>query len=108
MLTKDEATALVMEQLALVEDKYWLNRPERTRPDGPECLFAISHMDRVSFGWVAYWTLREAVEGRTTRPRLGGNGPFLVDRENGTVHQVGTGRSPRHYVAEYERTRAAG
>ncbi|OKI23996.1 YrhB domain-containing protein [Streptomyces sp. CB03911] len=108
MLTEDEATALVMEQLALVEEKYWRNRPERERPAGPECLFAIGRMDQVSFGWIAYWTFREIVEGRAKGPRLAGNGPFLVDRENGTVHQAGTARSPQHYVTEYERARRTG
>lgn len=36
-------------------------------------------------------------------PRLGGNGPFLVDRENERLIQMATSRPVRQRIADYER-----
>ncbi|MFH8387903.1 hypothetical protein ACH4E7_44715 [Kitasatospora sp. NPDC018058] len=104
MLNKDEATALVQEQLELVGEKYRINHPDTPREMTE---FAISRVDSVSFGWVFYWHLKEVIEGRADRPRLGGNGPFMVDREHHAVHRAGTARHTSYYVAEYERRRSS-
>ncbi|MFG3095002.1 hypothetical protein [Streptomyces sp. NPDC048202] len=71
---------------------------------GTDLDLAISRVQVVSFGWVFYWCARRDI-GRPvgTRPSLGGNGPFLVDREKERLIRGGTGRPVPRQIADYER-----
>jgi hypothetical protein len=91
MLTEDEARELVLAELAPSSE---------ARPWD----LAITRVEPVSFGWVFYWCARQDI-GRPagTRPSLGGNAPFLVDRENGRLVQRGTGVPMSQHIADYER-----
>lgn len=65
---------------------------------------AIASVKPVSFGWVFYWCARQDI-GRPAgaRPSLGGNAPFLVDRQNERLVQRGTGVPISQQIADYER-----
>ncbi|MFD0035956.1 hypothetical protein ACWGDS_21740 [Streptomyces sp. NPDC055059] len=91
MLTEDEARELVLAELA--------------RDAGAiDMDLAIAGVKPASFGWVFYWCARQDI-GRPagTRPSLGGNAPFLVDRENERLVQMGTGIPMPRQIADYER-----
>ncbi|MFD5016131.1 hypothetical protein [Streptomyces chartreusis] len=89
MLTEEEARRLV---LAEIND---------ARGD-VEYDLQILRVEALSFGWIFYWgAVCDAQNGR--RPRLGGNGPFLVDRENERLIRTATSVSVTRQVADYER-----
>ncbi|MGW3247534.1 hypothetical protein [Streptomyces sp. NPDC001070] len=91
MLTEDEARELVLAELA--------RHAEAINMD-----LAIAMVKPVSFGWVFYWCARQDI-GRPagTRPSLGGNAPFLVDREKERLVQRPTGIPMSQQIADYER-----
>lgn len=91
MLTEDEAREVVLAELARYAEAIGMD-------------LAISRVESVSFGWVFYWCARKDI-GRPagTRPSLGGNAPFLVDRENERFVQKGTGIPMSQQIADYER-----
>lgn len=59
-------------------------------------------VEALPFGWIFYWgAVRDDQSGR--RPRLGGNGPLLVDRENGRLIRTATSVPVARKIADYER-----
>lgn len=93
MLTEDEARGLVLAELA---------RTKRAMIEDLD--LAISRVEPVSFGWVFHWCAQRDI-GRPAgqRPTLGGNGPFLVDRENERLIRAATSRPVPRQIADYER-----
>ncbi|MEU4097800.1 hypothetical protein [Streptomyces sp. NPDC026673] len=87
MLSEDDARRLVLAEI------------ENSRGD-VDCELGILRVQAVSFGWVVYWSAVSPLSnGQPTR--LGGNGPFLVDREN---ERLITATRPIHQqIADYER-----
>ncbi|BDH08773.1 hypothetical protein HEK131_60000 [Streptomyces seoulensis] len=62
----------------------------------------ILRVETLPFGWIFYWgAVQDGHSGR--RPRLGGNGPFLVDRENERLIRARTGIPVARQIADYER-----
>ncbi|MFD5846903.1 hypothetical protein [Streptomyces chartreusis] len=61
----------------------------------------ILRMETLPFGWIFYWGA--VWDGQGQRPRLGGNGPFLVDRENVRLIRTGTSVPVARQIADYER-----
>jgi immunity protein 35 of polymorphic toxin system len=57
------------------------------------------------FGWVFCYQSREYVETRNLSSMLAGNSPFIVDRDDGTLHVLGTAYPLETYLGEYERSR---
>ena len=89
MLTEQEARRLV---LAEINDSR----------GNVEYDLQILRVGALSFGWIFYWgAVRDDQSGR--RPRLGGNSPFLVDRENGRLIRTATSAPVARQVADYER-----
>ena len=48
---------------------------------------------------------RDYVERSDELAVLAGNGPLIVDRETGELHECGSAHPVDHYVREYERSR---
>ncbi|MER5507900.1 hypothetical protein ABT052_21525 [Streptomyces sp. NPDC002766] len=62
----------------------------------------ILRMEPLPFGWIFYWgAVGDGHSGQ--RPRLGGNGPFLVDRENERLLRTATSVPVARQIADYER-----
>ncbi|WP_328668831.1 hypothetical protein [Streptomyces sp. NBC_00328] len=62
----------------------------------------ILRVEALPFGWIFYWgAVWDGQSGQ--RPRLGGNGPFLVDRDNERLIRTGTGVPVARQIADYER-----
>jgi hypothetical protein len=54
------------------------------------------------YGWIFFYADRRHVEGGDVRYALGGNAPFLVDRETGAIHELGTHAPIEKQLREYE------
>jgi hypothetical protein len=56
------------------------------------------------YGWIFVYESSAYLRDRTNfSARLVGNAPFIVDRLNGEIRVLGTGRSFQTRLAEYER-----
>ncbi|WP_329536682.1 hypothetical protein OG568_49380 (plasmid) [Streptomyces sp. NBC_01450] len=89
MLTEEDARRLV---LAKIDDERGC----------VEYDLQILRVEALSFGWIFYWGA--AWDGQSgQRPRLGGNGPFLVDRENERLIRTATSVPVARQIADYER-----
>lgn len=60
--------------------------------------------EHADLGWVFFWNSRAFVESGDLSDALGGNGPYLVDRRDGSVHRFGTASSVEKYVKSYTET----
>ncbi|MFB6557581.1 YrhB domain-containing protein [Streptomyces sp. NPDC056400] len=50
---------------------------------------AVSHVERHELAWIVSWTTEECLHTGNPDFRPGGNGPYLVDRIDGSLHQIG-------------------
>ncbi|MFE6910608.1 hypothetical protein [Streptomyces erythrochromogenes] len=88
MLTEEDARRLVLAEIAQARD-------------GIEFELGILRVQQVSFGWLFHWgAVGDGQSGQ--RPRLGGNGPFLVDRENERLIRTATSVPVARQIADYE------
>ena len=55
-----------------------------------------------SFGWMFFYTTRQAYETGDPRYGLGGNAPVIVDRTDGSLHATGTAYDAEPYLDAYE------
>ena len=91
MLSKSEARAEVDKRL------------KQMAP--PDDIFDIAESETIErpFGWVFFYNSKGYLETGDFFERLAGNGPVLVDKQNGSVHFCGTIKTPQEYIEEYER-----
>ncbi|MGV9278334.1 YrhB domain-containing protein [Streptomyces griseosporeus] len=83
MIERDEAVRIVEEQL---ERDFRLAEPfGRWTP----VRMAVAGVERHELVWIVYWTSEEYLRTRNPDLMLGGNGPYLVDRVDGSLHQIG-------------------
>ncbi|MER5967319.1 YrhB domain-containing protein [Streptomyces sp. NPDC002057] len=50
---------------------------------------AVSHVEHHDLAWIVSWTSEEYLRTRNPDFMLAGNGPYLVDRVDGSLHQIG-------------------
>ncbi|WP_405606726.1 YrhB domain-containing protein [Streptomyces sp. NBC_00076] len=82
MIEREVAVRAVEEQL---ERDY-----QRWRAGGAQALrMAVVDVEEHELVWIVYWTSEEFVRTRNPEFMLAGNGPYLVDRVDGGLHQVG-------------------
>ncbi|MFD7939100.1 hypothetical protein ACFV4T_32035 [Streptomyces sp. NPDC059755] len=89
MLTEEDARRLVLAEIDDVRGHV-------------TCDLQILRVEALPFGWIFYWgAVGEGQSGQ--RPRLGGNGPFLVDRESERLIRTATSVPIGRQIADYER-----
>jgi hypothetical protein len=54
------------------------------------------------YGWVFVFNSKKFVETGNILYALGGNGPIIVEKDSGTLHQLGTASSLQDSVKEFE------
>ncbi|MGQ4437165.1 YrhB domain-containing protein [Streptomyces sp. SAS_260] len=82
MIEREAAVRAVEEQL---ERDY-----QRWRAASAETLrMAVVDVEEHELVWIVSWTSEEFVRTRNPESMLAGNGPYLVDRVDGGLHQVG-------------------
>ncbi|WKD34666.1 hypothetical protein [Streptomyces xanthophaeus] len=89
MLTEEDGRRLVLAEIAQAREDV-------------EYELGILRVQQLPFGWLFHWGA--VGDGRSgQRPRPGGNGPFLVDRENERLIRTATGVPLARQIADYER-----
>lgn len=68
----------------------------------PDCVVLDGETIEREWGWVFFYQSRRCVDSGEHRFSLMGNGPIIVNRHDGTVHQTGSARPAGHYIDEYE------
>lgn len=94
MLTREQARALVVAELARLSD----GSREPT-----DWVVVDEHTIGRDWGWVFFWNSKRYLETRDFLYQLGGNAPFIVNRRTSELCTTGTAHPIEHYVAEYER-----
>ncbi|MET8627045.1 YrhB domain-containing protein [Kitasatospora sp. NPDC004669] len=80
MITEKRAVELV-ESLLAQERLTWMWR-------GPIPDPAVYHVEEHALGWVVSWNTAEFARTRDLKDRLVGSGPYLVDRQDGSIHHI--------------------
>jgi hypothetical protein len=54
---------------------------------------------------VFFYNSKKFLETGESGRRLAGNGPIIVDKEDGSIHPFGTAKRPEEYIKEYGKRR---
>ncbi|MEU3984047.1 YrhB domain-containing protein [Streptomyces sp. NPDC026672] len=101
MIEREAAVRAVEEQLE--------RDCSRWRAAGVEALrMAVSDVEEHELAWIVYWTPEEFERTRNPKFMIAGNGPYLVDRVDGGLHQVGVVSSMTGAWEDDYRTRIRG
>lgn len=82
MIERDAAVQAVEEQLEL-DYQQWRAVSAKAVP------MAVVSVEEHELVWIVSWQSETFVRTRKTEDILVGNGPYLVDRVNGALHQIG-------------------
>ncbi|MFF8609521.1 YrhB domain-containing protein [Streptomyces sp. NPDC015346] len=82
MIDRETAVQIVEEQL---ERDYETDRSVRPDP----MLMAVAGVEEHELVWIVSWTSEEYLRTRNPDFMVVGNGPYLVDRLDGSLHQIG-------------------
>jgi hypothetical protein len=64
------------------------------------------HTIEADFGWVFFWTSKQYIETGELRYALAGNGPLIVDRRDGSVHETSAAEPLEKVTERYRETHA--
>ena len=101
MIDRDTATRLVRDEIAR-----W--NAQDPLPDGDEVVLQEEHTEEHPFGWVFFFNSRRYVETRNLSYALAGNGPLIVDRRDGSIHQMVTAYPLEYQIRAYAQGGEAG
>ncbi|WP_449351640.1 YrhB domain-containing protein [Streptomyces shaanxiensis] len=82
VIERDAAVQAVKEQLELDYQQWRAVSAEAVQ-------MAVVSVEEHELVWIVYWQSETFVRTRKTEDMLVGNGPYLVDRVNGGLHQIG-------------------
>lgn len=91
MLTRAEAIQLVSERLR-----------QMSSPDDVLIVVDEGTIER-EFGWVLFYNSRKFIETGDYRFQLAGNGPVMVNKDDGSIEFCGASKSVEAQIREYER-----
>ncbi|MFI8185962.1 YrhB domain-containing protein [Actinacidiphila glaucinigra] len=95
MIERETAVRIVEEDLEREDHKWAATNPHAVRT-------AVSGVDEHELVWIVYWQAAEYVRTGNRRYALAGNGPYLVDRVDGSLHRIGVVSSAGgHWEADY-------
>ncbi len=77
---------VIMRQRAVELAEALLAEKQRQQPSLPE--LAIFLVEDHAFGWLVYWQSVDYLRSRDFGKMLIGHGPYLVDREDGSIHHI--------------------
>lgn len=64
-------------------------------------LIVVKHVEK-PYGWIFFYTAEKYWQTRDIKHAIAGNGPIIVDRESGKMHQLGTATPPDVQILEWE------
>ncbi|EKT57300.1 YrhB domain-containing protein [Providencia burhodogranariea] len=62
----------------------------------------ITQLGRFSEGWFFCFQSKEYLETGENSAQLAGNAPFIIDKDTGELHELGTEFSLGKYLQDYE------
>lgn len=63
----------------------------------------ITSQGRFSEGWFFCFQSKEYIETGDISALLAGNAPFIIDKDTGELHELGTAQPLKEYLQEYEK-----
>lgn len=63
----------------------------------------ITSQGRFSEGWFFCFQSREYIETGDPSAQLAGNAPFIIDKDSGELHELGTAQPLKEYLQAYEK-----
>jgi hypothetical protein len=66
------------------------------------CELALAAVDENDHGWVFYYNSKQYFETNEVSYALAGNGPILIDKEDGKLYAFGTAESTEDYLKNFE------
>ena len=87
MIDKESARLLILERL------------NGGRP--PEESFVVTKILEEEFGWVFFYASKKFMETQDLKFLLAGGGPAVVEKEDGSIHFLGTAKRPEIFIREY-------
>ena len=70
--------------------------------DDADLPVVITLHGRFSQGWYFCFEAREFLETGDEAARLAGNAPFIIDKDSGEIHSLGTAKPLEEYLQDYE------
>ena len=70
--------------------------------DYADLAVVITLHGRFSQGWYFCFEAREFLETGDEAARLAGNAPFIIDKDSGEIHSLGTAKPLEEYLQDYE------
>ncbi|MCC8283292.1 YrhB family protein [Escherichia fergusonii] len=67
----------------------------------------ITMHGRFAEGWYFCFEAREFLETGDEAARLAGNAPFIIDKDSGEIHSLGTAKPLEEYLQDYEIKKAS-
>ena len=64
------------------------------------------HTIESDFGWVFFWNSKRYQETGEFQYALAGNAPLIVDRHDGSIHEIPPAYSVEEAVSNYQKSRA--
>lgn len=65
----------------------------------------LTHEGEFSKGWFFCYQSKEYLETGNFSAQLAGNGPFLIDKETGELHVLGTAKPLEEYLDQYVKSK---
>ena len=65
----------------------------------------ITSVTEKEYGWAFHYASKGFLETRDPKYAVAGGGPAVVDREDGSIHFLGTLKRPEVLIAEYDQQR---
>ncbi len=91
-ITREDAYQIALKYLSELEQKF-----------GEKLGLTKSEILEKSFGWVFFYNSKEYLETDDFSSMLGGNAPFIINKNNGKVIVTGTAKPVEEYIADYEK-----
>ncbi|WP_137940473.1 YrhB domain-containing protein [Chitinivorax sp. B] len=86
----------------MITYKYALERAREYLRDS-EIPLQLTHEGEFSDGWFFCYQSKEYLETGNSSAQLAGNGPFLIDKQSGELHVLGTAKPLEAYLDDYVR-----
>ncbi|KAA2243182.1 hypothetical protein F0L74_11750 [Chitinophaga agrisoli] len=90
MITREDAIKIA--------DEYLKSKSEKSKYEFVLLTDAIKEFE---YGWIFFYQNKKYLETGDEMHLLGGNGPIVVNKFDGSIFKLGTARKPGYYIEEY-------
>ncbi|WP_226669117.1 YrhB domain-containing protein [Microbulbifer aggregans] len=91
-MNREDAQKLIESEISRLQDPY----------DPIECVVLEDETIEKPWGWVFFYQSKAYLESGDFRDMVGGNAPYIVNRQTGAITETGTAHDIEHYINEYE------